>query len=62
MHVLPPGDNPIAVNKYIISYAVFLLHFSHDVNGKSMHQFVGIFPIKQLTLVLNLWSIPLYSI
>jgi len=25
--VLPPGDNPIAVNKYIISYNIYLLNF-----------------------------------
>jgi len=25
--LLPPGDNPIAVNKYIISYQMFVIKF-----------------------------------
>jgi len=25
--LLPPGDNPIAVNKYIISYQIFSINF-----------------------------------
>jgi len=29
--LLPPGDNPIAVNKYIIS-----LHVHHDVSARGM--------------------------
>ena len=47
--LLPPGDNPIAVNKYININTKFNTHLSQNVKSTSIKSFISLSNVKLLT-------------